>query len=64
MTKTILPSPSEVLVGICMVLTITGIIPALWMWLMDVLCRAFGEWVIFVLLGAELAWIWREAING
>ena len=47
-----------------MVLTITGIIPALWMWLMDVLCRAFGEWVIFVLLGAELAWIWREAING
>ena len=64
MTKTILPSPSEVLVGICMVLTIAGIIPALWMWLMDELCSAVGDWVIFALLGAELVWIYREAVNG
>lgn len=47
-----------------MVLTIAGIIPALWMWLMDELCSAVGDWVIFALLGAELVWIYREAVNG
>lgn len=64
MTKTILPSPSEILIAICMVLTITGIIPAIWMWLMDELCSAVGDWVIFAILGAELVWIYREAVNG
>lgn len=47
-----------------MVLTITGIIPALLMRLMDELCSAVGNWVIFALLGAELVWIYREAVNG
>lgn len=47
-----------------MVLTITGIIPAIWMWLMDELCSAVGDWVIFAILGAELVWICREAVNG
>ena len=45
-------------------LTITGIIPALWMWLMDALCSVVGDWAVFALLAAELAWIWREAIDG
>ena len=64
MTKTILPSPSEIIIAICTVLTITGIIPAILMWLLDELCSAVGDWVIFAILGAELVWIWRETVNG
>ena len=64
MTRPILSSPSDIFGVAFVMLTITGIIPALWMWLMDELCSAVGDWVIFALLGAELVWIYREAVNG
>lgn len=64
MTRPILSSPSDIFGVAFVMLTITGIIPALWMWLMDALCSVVGDWAVFALLAAELAWIWREAIDG
>lgn len=64
MTSNILASPTDVLVGVCGVLTISGIIPALLVGFVDVLCSALGDWVILPLLAVVFAALRRVIANG